>query len=165
MYTALRPMQNAFTKNPPVVTHELQATSDNGSIAPSKVRQTMSRTISTSSIAFGIRYVRSERLLAGQCPLSRQSGSDDDFPSVVEYEYSVSLPFVQYGISMSQQTPFGSILPALRVYPIIDDFHSDSLLWKMESWNVQTLQMDMRSGLVHPFTRDRYHRSLLHVGW
>lgn len=63
---------------------------------------------------------------------------------------------------MSQQTRYGPILPTLRMYPIIDDMYS--LYEKMDTWTVQTFQMDMRSSLIHQFTRDRNHGSLLHVG-
>lgn len=74
-----------------------------------------------------------------------------------EYEYFISLPFLRYGISMCQQTRFGPIFPALRVCPIVEDIGS---LWP---GGVQKFQTAIETGSIHPFTRDRHNRSLLHV--
>jgi hypothetical protein len=51
----------------------------------------------------------------------------------------------------------------MRVYHIVDDINAVlSTIWK--SGKVHSFEEAIYSGLVHPFTRDRHHRSLLHVG-
>lgn len=161
MYTSHNPRQSASTRTPLAVAQALQAIHTRGSGLDPKNRQVISRSISTSFNALRIRHVRSQRSLAGTVPSGRTSGSDVGWTLMEEYENFVTLPFVRYGIHLSQQTRYGSILPALRIYHIVDDI--DSLYYTKCSGSIQDFQKAVDSGLVHPFTRDRHHRSLLHV--
>jgi hypothetical protein len=163
MCTVLLPRQSAPWKNPTATAQALQTIQNSGSGLDLKDGQTFSRSISTSFNALRIRNVRSQRTSAGRLPPGRWSGSGDDRRLTEEFEYFVSLPFIRRGIHMSQQTRFGPILPAMRVYHIVDDINAVlSTIWK--SGKVHSFEEAIYSGLVHPFTRDRHHRSLLHVG-
>ena len=140
----------------------MQTTHDSGSVLESKDDRMFSRAISTSFNALRIRNIRSKRILDRRLPHSRWSGGDNDCTLMEEYEYFVSLPYIRCGILVSQQTRFGPIFPALRVYHIVNDI--DDVIALMWNNGKQTFQEALNSGLVHPFTRDRHHRSLLHVG-
>lgn len=161
MYTSQNPKQSASTRIPLAVAQALQATHTGGSRLDPKNRQVISRNISTSFNALHIRSVRSWRSLAETVPPGRTRGSVYHGTLMEEYENFVTLPFTRYGIHLSQQTRYGSILPALRIYHIVDDI--DSLYYTKCSGSIQNFQKAVDSGLVHPFTRDRHHRSLLHV--
>jgi hypothetical protein len=164
MYSVL---QSVATKNPSAAARPLQMTQDHGSSLSSKGHQIISRSTSTSFNAFGIRNTRSQRILHGQLPSDGQGGSGADCTLIEEHEYFLALPFVPYGIHMSQQCRFGPIFPALRVYHIVDDI--GEVYNRLRARNITvtssdtSLQAAIESGLLHPFTRDRRHRSLLHV--
>ena len=152
-------------KNPPAAAQALQMTQDRGSSLSSKGHQIISRSTSTPFNAFGIRKIRSHRILHGQLPSARRGGSGAGCTLLEEHEYFVALPFVRYGIHVSQQNRFGPIFPALRVYHIVDDIDKEfyRLQARTSFRRAGTLQTAIESGLLHPFTRDRHHRSLLHV--
>jgi hypothetical protein len=162
MYSVL---QSVATKNPSAAARPLQMTQDHGSSLSSKGHQNISRSTSTSFNAFGIRKIRSQRILHGQLPSDGRGGSGADCTLIEEHECFITLPFVRYGFHMSRQSRFGPILPALRVYHIVDDI--DDLFSTLRTSTVicssMTLQAAIESGLLHPFTRDRHHRSPLHV--
>jgi hypothetical protein len=162
MYSVL---QSVARKNPPAAAQALQMTQDRGSSLSSKGYQIISRSTSTSFNAFGIRNIKSQRILHGQLPSAGRGESGADCTLMEEHEYFLALPFVRYGILMSQQSRFGPIFPALRVYHIVDDIDKvlDSLRARIDICSDASLQTAIESGLLHPFTRDRRHRSLLHV--
>ena len=152
-------------KNPPAAAQALQMTQGRGSSLSSTGHQIISRSTSTSFNAFGIRKIRSQRILHGQLPSARRGESGAGCTLMEEHDYFIALPFVRYGIHMSQQSRFGPIFPALRVYHIVDDIEKeiDRLRARTGFRSAGTLQIAIESGLLHPFTRDRHHRSLLHV--
>jgi hypothetical protein len=161
MYNVLQllPKQTLSTKNPSAAAQAQQMTYDRGSSHIPKDRQIISRSTSTSFNTFGVHNIRSQRILHGQLPSDGRGGSGADCTLIEEHEYFVALPFVRYGIHMSQQSQFGPIFPALRVYHIVDDI--DKLFYSLP---IRTdIQTAIESGILHPFTRDRRHRSLLHV--
>lgn len=158
----LRPKQSASLKEPPPAARALRPSHDSDSRLNFQHHQSVSRDIATSFHALHIRNIISKCIIPGDSSSGRQDGSVNDYILKEENEHFVPLPFIQWGIYMSQQTRYGPILPTLRMYPIIDDMYS--LYEKMDTWTVQTFQMDMRSSLIHQFTRDRNHGSLLHVG-
>lgn len=152
-------------KNPPAAAQALQMTQDRGFSLNLKGHQIISRSTSTSFNAIGIRKIRSQRILHGQLPSAERGGSGAGCTLLEEHDYFVALPFVGYGIHMSQQSRFGPIFPALRVYHIVDDIHLVlyGLRARIDICGTVALQTAIESGLLHPFTRDRHHRSLLHV--
>jgi hypothetical protein len=162
MYSVL---QTVATKSPPAAAQALQMTQDRGSSLSSKGHQIISRSTSTSFNAFGIHNIRSQRILHGQPSSYGRGGSGADCTLMEEHEYYLVLPFVRYGILVSQQSRFGPIFPALRVYHVVDEI--DKVFTRLRPRpgrpSDTTLQTAIESGLLHPFTRDRYHRSLLHV--
>lgn len=152
-------------KNPPAAAQALQMTQNRGSTLSSESHQIFSRSTSTSSNAFGIRKIRSQRILHGQ-PFSYGRGeSGADCTLMEEHDYFITLPFVRYGFHLSQQSRFGPIFPALRVYHIVDNIELIFMDLPVRTYTGSyfTLQTAIESGLIHPFTRDRHHRSLLHV--
>jgi hypothetical protein len=140
-------------------------TFNRGSSLVPEDRHVIARSTSTSFNTFSIHNIRTQRILHGQLSSDGRSGSSDDCTLMEEHEYYLALPFVRYGIFVSHQSRFGPIFPALRVYHIVDDIDQefDRLQARIGFDSAGTLQTAIESGLLHPFTRDRRHRSLLHV--
>ena len=161
MYSLLYSKPSVATKNPQAAAQALQMTQDRGSPLSSKGHQIISRSTSTSFNAFGIRNIRSRRILHRERPSNGLGGSGAGCTLTEEHEYYLALPFVRYGILVSQQSRFGPIFPALRVYHIVDDINTE--FYRLRARTGVTLQTAIESGLLHPFTRDRHHRGLLHV--
>jgi len=162
MYSVL---QSVATMNPPAAVQTQQMTYDRGSSLIPENRQIISRSTSTFFNTFGIHNIRSQRILHVQLSSDERDGRGAESTLMEEYEYFVALPFVRYGILLSQQSRFGPIFPALRVYHIVDDIEKvfNSLRVGNCACSDASLQTAIESGLLHPFTRDRRHRSLLHV--
>jgi hypothetical protein len=69
---------------------------------------------------------------------------------------------VSYFLQWTRQYPYGSMLSSLSVYPVI----STDLLTTYESLMsepIDKIQRKLTLGNLHPFTRDRWGWSLLHV--
>lgn len=142
----------------------VRAISDKENVQDLKDYQAISKRISTSFNALRIRNTRSRYLPAERHDLRSCSQSNSDDTLAEEHELFFRLPFVRYGFYMSQQTRFGPIFPALRVYNIVEDLDEFENLRTLRCGSTVDFQKAIASGIIHPFTRDRRHRSLLHVG-
>lgn len=75
--------------------------------------------------------------------------------------YSWSSSYWGRGLSWTWNRLYGGILPSLTTYPIIDRFDSSGI--NLFDRGVRGFQVLITSGKVHPYMRDDYGRSLLHV--
>lgn len=108
---------------------------------------------------FGIYQRRSvRRVLAAEKEKGAEISSSNAIMSISHELYCY---FLGYGICWTQQYPYGNILPALRIFPLVQDlFHYDSLIRR---GTIFEIQQALSSGVIHPFTRDTHGWTLLHV--
>jgi hypothetical protein len=71
---------------------------------------------------------------------------------------------LSYGIHWTQKYHFGSIVPCLSTYPVVDKINQDHITM-IKRASVQEIQQLVSSGGLHPFTRTTEGRSLLHVSY
>jgi hypothetical protein len=67
-----------------------------------------------------------------------------------------------FGLRWSQYRHAGKIAPSLSVYPIVENFDA-SIYTAMKQGSAEAFQQLIRSGIIHPFTRNCEGESLLHV--
>jgi hypothetical protein len=70
------------------------------------------------------------------------------------------------GFHWRQQYPYGSIIPSLATFPVVNDIwaHYDCTLKDpRDSLGVIGIHQAFSSGMIHPFTRDTHGISLFHV--
>jgi YD repeat-containing protein len=95
----------------------------------------------------------------------RQTGlSYDTANKIISETYETSWTVLGYGFHWSrQQYPYGSIVPSLRVFPIVEDItrHEDLI----SKGTVQEVQQAFTSGVLHPFITSTTGCTLLHVGF
>lgn len=77
-------------------------------------------------------------------------------------EVSTAWAFLGFGLTFTQQQPYGSIFPSLRTYPVVHKISSD-MMDLIFFGSVQQLQERISSGALHPFLREAGGASLLHV--
>jgi hypothetical protein len=75
--------------------------------------------------------------------------------------YEVIWKLLGYGVQWSGNSTYGSIMPSLRVFPIVEDLGVYNDL--IQTGNIQKIQQAFRSGVLHPFTKDQDGYTLLHV--
>jgi hypothetical protein len=78
------------------------------------------------------------------------------------YETAISFGFLGYGCRWSKHYPYGSILPSLRVYPVVKNLDQDYDLL-IARGSIQEIQRAFASGALHPLTVDTGGQTLLHV--
>lgn len=123
--------------------------------------RTWSRVVSTRQ-RFGIyRQEIAHRTLPRSGKTNESTPNDEDVPH--EEVYLWACRFLGYGIRWSRHRLFKSVLPSISVYPTIYEFNNPSINRIMESGTVSDVQEFFRRGELHPFTRDCYGQSLLHV--
>lgn len=76
-------------------------------------------------------------------------------------EVSAVWKFLGFGMTFTQQHPYGSILPSLRTYPVVE--LAGGVFDMVQSESVQQLQARISYGVLHPFMRTATGVSLLHV--
>jgi hypothetical protein len=77
-------------------------------------------------------------------------------------EVSTAWAFLSFGLTFTQQQPYGSIFPSLRTYPVIKFDHE--IFKIIHKGSVEQLQRRISSGALHPFSREgALDHSLLHV--
>ena len=77
-------------------------------------------------------------------------------------EVSTAWAFLGFGMTFTQQHPYGSIFPSLRTYPVIE--FDEEIFEIMQEGSVEQLQRRISSGGLHPFSRGTAgDYSLLHV--
>jgi hypothetical protein len=77
-------------------------------------------------------------------------------------EVSAMWKFLGFGMTFTQQHPYGSILPSLRTYPVVE--FDQEIFELMKEGSVEQLQRRISSGALHPFSRGAdADYSLLHV--
>jgi hypothetical protein len=78
-------------------------------------------------------------------------------------EVSAVWKFLGFGMTFTQQQPYGRIFPSLRTYPLIH-LHEE-LDEVMYEGSVQQFQERIQSGSLHPFTKDYRGYCLLWVSY
>jgi hypothetical protein len=76
-------------------------------------------------------------------------------------EVSAAWTFLGFGMTFTQQHPYGNIFPRLRTYPVA--VLSGELREVVQHGSLQQFQEGISSGAIHPFLRDAQGFSLLHV--
>jgi hypothetical protein len=109
----------------------------------------------------GIRQRRTTKYLSIPGPRQRKFGHAAE--NVIEDRHETFLywQFFGYGFHVSRQYPYGSILPSLRVYPVIKDFKRYEYM--MQKSSVVEWQQAFETGALSPFVRTQYGQTLLHV--
>jgi hypothetical protein len=62
---------------------------------------------------------------------------------------------------VSRQYPYGSVVPSLRIFPIVESFRQHEDMFQKAS--VTEWQQAFETGALHPFARTPEGRTLLHV--
>jgi hypothetical protein len=123
-----------------------------------KVRQ---RWISSSLRRFGIHVRKSTRetSIAG----NETNGIERTSYGVTFASYEAVWRLLGWGIHWSRTYPYGNISPAFRVFPVVEsmDIYTDLF----DSGTCQEIQEGFRSGVLHPFTKDIYGNTTLHVSY
>jgi hypothetical protein len=117
--------------------------------------------ILSSLRSFGIHVQKSARetSIAGYETSGTESTSDD----VTFASYEAIWSLLGHGVHWSRTHPYGNILPALRVFPVVESTNACCELFK--SGTLQEIQQAFRSGVVHPFTKSQDGYNLLHVSY
>ncbi|CAN9479012.1 unnamed protein product [Alternaria alternata] len=76
-------------------------------------------------------------------------------------EISALLAFSGFGLTFTQQYPYGGIFPSLKTYPV--GRLSGEIREIIRCGSVQQFQEEVSSGAVHPFMREVNGWSLLHI--
>jgi hypothetical protein len=133
------------------------------SSAPTSIVHTITRQewIRSRLSWLGVRQRRTTRYLS--IPTSRQKSSGHTPNNIIEDRHDVILswPFFAYGFHVDWQWSYGSILPSLRVYPIIKDFRPYEYM--MQKSSIAEWQQMFETGALSPFVRTPYGSTLLHV--
>jgi hypothetical protein len=117
--------------------------------------------ILSSLRSFGIQVQKSirETSIAGY----ENDGTEPTSKDVTFSSYEVTWPLLGYGVHVSRAYCYGTISPALRVFPVVDSLDT---CWRLvESGTLQEIQRAFRSGVVHPFTKNQHGHTLLHVSY
>jgi hypothetical protein len=77
--------------------------------------------------------------------------------------YEVTWPLFGYGVHMGRAYCYGTISPALRVFPVVESVDTYYTLFMFGT--LQEIHQAFRSGVVHPFTKDQHGATLLHVSY
>jgi hypothetical protein len=89
------------------------------------------------------------------------NGTEPDSNKVTFLSYEAIWPLLGYGVHTSWTYGYGSIAPALRVFPVVNSLTTCFDLFKCGT--LQMVQQAFRSGVVHPFTKNEGGYTLLHV--
>ncbi|KAF2853001.1 hypothetical protein T440DRAFT_497472 [Plenodomus tracheiphilus IPT5] len=151
----------------PIAPEVVAMSSDQSFASPSNVRPSRCvrevQCVSPLLATLGLRCSKVTRhYRTGSLDPSRRSSNHQDEIIVETDERSLVWTRVGYSISWSQSHSWGNILPSLRVTPIVRDFDSD-VLETIYNGSVQELQQLFTSGKIHPYTRDQWGQSLLHI--
>lgn len=76
--------------------------------------------------------------------------------------YSWASTILGHGISWSMYSSHGQILPSLSVYPVVEDFYDILPTKTLENASILEVQQWFATNTIHPFTRDKWDRNLLH---
>ena len=76
-------------------------------------------------------------------------------------EVSAMWKFLGFGMTFTQQHPYGNIFPSLRTYPV--GYMNDELWQTFRHGSVREIQEKFSSGALHPFFQTPIGYSLLHV--
>jgi hypothetical protein len=77
--------------------------------------------------------------------------------------YEVTWPLLGCGVRMIRAYCYGTISPALRVFPVVESLNTYDSLFMFGT--LQEIHQAFRSGVVHPFTKDQHGGTLLHVSY
>jgi hypothetical protein len=123
-----------------------------------KVRQ---QWILSSLRRFGIHVRKSTRetSIAGD----ETNGIERTSYGVTFASYEAAWRLLGWGVHWSKTYPYGFVSPALRVFPVVASLHVHTELF--DSGTFQEVQQALRSGALHPFTKDTYGHTTLHVSF
>jgi hypothetical protein len=110
---------------------------------------------------FGIRQKRTTKFL--RMDSSRDVNSMQESDTIISecYKTIVSLNMLGYACHWTRQYPYGNILPSLRVYPVVENWHEHTKL--IRDGTIEEIQRAFASGALHPFTMDKHGNTLLDV--
>ncbi|CAO2647786.1 Nn.00g087080.m01.CDS01 [Neocucurbitaria sp. VM-36] len=109
---------------------------------------------------FGLYHWKSIRAIRhGRMEKEQYSGDHSEI-IYEENRFTWLCTYLGFGVQWNQQS--SSILPSLSVYPVVDDFDYE-VNELMYSGSVVAIQQLFSSGRLHPFVRDKYGYSLLHL--
>jgi hypothetical protein len=118
---------------------------------------------SWSLARFGIYQRKSARYIRYQT--DKMHGKQDRTEDIISSSHDLVLNwgFFRYGVQWVRRYPYGRIASSLSVYPVVKDNlfdRCDDFIFTSPMTEIQKL---FSSGALHPFTRDTWGTSLLHV--
>jgi hypothetical protein len=108
-----------------------------------------------------IRRKRTIKYMREDNSRSKPQEAEDDLIILESYETSVSFEVLGFGCRWGQQYPYGSIIPSLRVYPVVQRLHKHYHL--IASGSIKEIQQSFATGVLHPLMVDTSGVTLLHV--
>lgn len=109
----------------------------------------------------GIHQRRSARYIT--VPKTQNSRPEYESEEIVAMEFEYFWTALRFGVHCSRRYPYGNILPALRIYPVVDDIYCGGpLTWQS---TLEEVQQAFASGILHPFAKDKNGNTFLHVCW
>jgi hypothetical protein len=76
-------------------------------------------------------------------------------------EVLIKWNFLRLGLRWDRRYPYGTFGLSPTIYPVVWNFSEYDHL--IRDGSVQDIQQRISSGVLHPYVRDRYGRTLLHV--
>jgi hypothetical protein len=76
-------------------------------------------------------------------------------------EVLIKWNFLRLGLRWDRRYPYGTFGLSPTMYPVVQNFHEYYPLFRDRS--VQDIQQRISSGALHPYVRDEYGQTLLHV--
>lgn len=108
---------------------------------------------------FGIHQRRSVRWITA--PGGRTDTDNPPSSAIIFTSCDLSWQLLGYGIRWSQRYPYGNILPALRIFPLVPDLNLYENF--ICHGTIHDIQQGFRSGVIHPFSKDMKGFTFLHV--
>ena len=111
---------------------------------------------------FGLSQHKVLRTLRNETAAPRSKGREEEKILHEEYVYSWASNRFGFGIRLSRNFPYGSILPSLTTYPIVP--FNVNVIKLILSGSVSEVQQAFSTGILHPYSRNQHGETLLHVG-
>jgi hypothetical protein len=83
--------------------------------------------------------------------------------AVEEHELFIAWRLLGYGLTWNLQRSYGSIMPSLRVFPIVRQLGPKVVSLMRDGGDIGSFQQLLSDGVIHPFSRRPDGFSLLHV--
>jgi hypothetical protein len=127
--------------------------------SPSVITKMRNSWVQSQVQKLGIHQRRSTRYIT--VPKTRHSRPDFGSEEIVAIEFEYFWTALRFGVHCSRRYPYGNIIPALRIYPVVDDIYCGGpLTWQS---TLEEVQQAFASGILHPFAKDKNGNTFLHV--